>query len=333
MNADWASRPERAASEPEGKGWGRMPGGRLTHDERRRIATGLADGLGYAEIARHLDRPTSTVSREVARNGGHGGYRADHAQHATGRRARRSGTVVPREEPAAFDEHGRDAEAVRAYAEEFAALMVATGLPRMAARVLARLVTTDSGSLTASELVAGLRVSPASVSKAVGYLEGLDVVRRERDAGRRRERYVIDDDVWLRSWLTSARTNAMWAETARRGAETLDAATPAGARLDHMRQFFTGLSDDMAGGTTAEVFADVLTVLAALVQAGTPLAVDPLAAALGWPRDRVADALRDAERHPDIAGPTALARLAPDTYAVVAAPDRLTAEQRAALGA
>ncbi|QEU89649.1 GbsR/MarR family transcriptional regulator [Streptomyces kanamyceticus] len=310
-----------------------MPGGRLTHDERRRIATGLADGLGYAEIARHLDRPTSTVSREVARNGGFGGYRADHAQHATGRRARRSGgTAASRQESAAFDPHGRDTEAVRAYAEEFAALMVRTGLPRMAARVLARLVTTDSGGLTAAELVERLRVSPASVSKAVGYLEGLEVVRRERDAGRRRERYVIDDDVWLRAWLTSARTNAMWAETARRGAEILDAATPAGARLDQMRRFFTGLSDDMAGGTTAEVFADVLTVLAALVQVGGPLAVDRLAAALDWPRDRVADALRDAERHPDIAGPVALERVAPDTYAVVAAADRLTPEQRAALG-
>ncbi|ATL32803.1 GbsR/MarR family transcriptional regulator [Streptomyces formicae] len=310
-----------------------MPGGRLTHDERRRIATGLADGLGYAEIARHLDRPTSTVSREVARNGGFGGYRADHAQHATGRRARRSGTAASRAEQAVVDPHGRDAEAVRAYAEEFAAMMVRTGLPRMAARVLARLVTTDSGGLTAAELVERLRVSPASVSKAVGYLEGLEVVRREREAGRRRERYVIDDDVWLRAWLTSARTNAMWAETARRGAELLDAATPAGARLDHMRTFFTGLSDDMAGGTTAEVFADVLTVLAALVQAGGPLTVDRLATALDWPRDRVADALRDAERHPDIAGPVVLERTAADTYAVVAAAHRLTAEQRAALGA
>ena len=43
-----------------------MPGGRLTQEDRRHIAAGLAEGLGYAEIARRLGRPTSTVSREVA---------------------------------------------------------------------------------------------------------------------------------------------------------------------------------------------------------------------------------------------------------------------------
>ncbi|MBO1416423.1 helix-turn-helix domain-containing protein, partial [Streptomyces sp. FH025] len=47
-----------------------MPGGRLTQQDRRRIATGLAEGLGYGEIARGLGRPTSTVTREIARNGG-----------------------------------------------------------------------------------------------------------------------------------------------------------------------------------------------------------------------------------------------------------------------
>ncbi|MEV0780065.1 helix-turn-helix domain-containing protein, partial [Streptomyces sp. NPDC050428] len=66
-----------------------MPGGRLTAEDRRDIGAGLAGGLGYAEIARRLGRPTSTVSREVARNGGADGYRADRALRATERRARR----------------------------------------------------------------------------------------------------------------------------------------------------------------------------------------------------------------------------------------------------
>ena len=54
-----------------------MPGGRLTQQERQQIALGLADGLAYAEIARRLDRPTSTITREVMRNGGPTSYRAD----------------------------------------------------------------------------------------------------------------------------------------------------------------------------------------------------------------------------------------------------------------
>ncbi|ANZ21079.1 Helix-turn-helix domain [Streptomyces noursei ATCC 11455] len=53
-----------------------MPGRRLTRAERQQIAAGLAQRLNYADIARRLDRPTSTVSREVARNGGPARYRA-----------------------------------------------------------------------------------------------------------------------------------------------------------------------------------------------------------------------------------------------------------------
>ncbi|MFD3481484.1 helix-turn-helix domain-containing protein, partial [Streptomyces sp. NPDC058695] len=66
-----------------------MPGGRLSQHERQEIARGLADGLAYAEIARRLDRPTSTVTREVMRNGGPTSYHADQAHRATERRAHR----------------------------------------------------------------------------------------------------------------------------------------------------------------------------------------------------------------------------------------------------
>ncbi|MET9112347.1 helix-turn-helix domain-containing protein, partial [Streptomyces zhihengii] len=50
-----------------------MGGGRLTPRDREDIEAGLAAGLACAAIARRLGRPTSTVSREVARNGGRGG--------------------------------------------------------------------------------------------------------------------------------------------------------------------------------------------------------------------------------------------------------------------
>jgi IS30 family transposase len=42
-----------------------MQGGGLTRQDRRQIALGPAEGLAYAEIARGLDRPTSTIAREV----------------------------------------------------------------------------------------------------------------------------------------------------------------------------------------------------------------------------------------------------------------------------
>ncbi|MGV9568459.1 helix-turn-helix domain-containing protein, partial [Streptomyces nigra] len=40
-----------------------MPGGRLTLQERQRIATGLADGLAYAEIARSVRTASGTPPR------------------------------------------------------------------------------------------------------------------------------------------------------------------------------------------------------------------------------------------------------------------------------
>ncbi|TCC01666.1 GbsR/MarR family transcriptional regulator [Kribbella soli] len=261
-----------------------MPGGRLSHQDRLEIAAGLADGLGYAEIARQLQRPTSTVSREVSRNGGAGGYRADHAHYATASRARRR-------RPTYTDARG-DARAVeprQAYVERFATMMVDGGLPRMASRVLALLYTSDTRTLTAADLVRTLRVSPASISKAIGYLERVGMVYREPDPVRRLQHYVIAEDVWLKAWEVSARTNHNWAETAAEGVDLVGRDTPAGERLTQMAEFFERLSEDMSGGAG---FQDCLAVLAVLWEPhhAADRAAE-LARRLGWPVERVTDAV------------------------------------------
>src|SRR5919201_422026 len=107
-----------------------MPGGRLTQADRQQIALGLADGLAYAELARRLGRPTSTITREVMRNGGPTAYRADLAHRATEQRARRRKQAAPRGPQAPAQPHGRDPEAVREYEETFATVMMASGLPK-----------------------------------------------------------------------------------------------------------------------------------------------------------------------------------------------------------
>jgi hypothetical protein len=277
--------------------------------------------MGFAEIARGLGRPTSTVSREVARNGGLDGYRPDQAQQSTARRAGRRRPAPGPSRPAAGGAYGRDPEAVRGFVERFAAVVAQTGLSRMASRVFVSLFTSDADSLTAAELVQHLRVSPASISKAVGYLEELELVERERDARSRRQRYVAGrGDVWLRAWQASARKNASWADIARQGVEILGAATPAGARLDDMGRFFAQVAGEMAGGPAAAAVDDALTVLAALVHAGVPPAPDDLAAALDWPPERVAAALRcagperiTAARRQPVAGGQMLGRPGPRT--------------------
>jgi DNA-binding transcriptional regulator YhcF (GntR family) len=232
-----------------------MPGGRLTQADRQQIALGLADGLAYAELARRLDRPTSTITREVMRNGGPTAYRADLAHRATEHRARRRKHAPPRDPNTPPQPHGRDPEAVRDYEETFTTVMMASGLPKMMSRVLVSLYTTDAGSLTASELAARLQVSPASISKAIAFLDSQGLIRRERDE-RRRERYVVDDDIWYQASVASARANTHVVETARQGVAVLGPGTPAAVRLENIARFLDFLSETIM--RAAEQARDVL---------------------------------------------------------------------------
>ncbi|MER5637175.1 helix-turn-helix domain-containing protein [Kitasatospora sp. NPDC002227] len=228
-----------------------MPGGRLTQQERQKIALGLAEDLPYAEIARRLDRPTSTVTREVDRNGGPTAYRADQAHRATEHRARRRKQAQPQgQQPL-----GRREEAVRAYEESFTALLVHQGLPRMTARVLTSLFVADTGSLTAAELARHLDVSPASVSKAIAFLDEQGLIRRERDE-RRRERYFVDEDVWYQSTIAAAQGVAQVARTAREGVTVLGRESAAAARLENIARFSDFISESML--RAAEQVRDIL---------------------------------------------------------------------------
>ncbi|MBO0682428.1 MAG: IS30 family transposase [Candidatus Dormibacteraeota bacterium] len=65
------------------------PRAALTIEDREEISRGLARGDPYRAIARCIGRPASTVSREVARNGGRKRYRASEAEQASIRRRRR----------------------------------------------------------------------------------------------------------------------------------------------------------------------------------------------------------------------------------------------------
>jgi DNA-binding transcriptional regulator GbsR (MarR family) len=221
-----------------------MPGGRLTQHDRQQIALGLADDLAYAEIARRIDRPTSTITREVMRNGGPAAYRADLAHRATERRARRRSQATPRGPQAPAQENGRDAAAVAEYEETFTTAMMQSGLPKMMSRVLVCLYTTDAGSLTAAELAHRLQVSPASISKAISFLESQDLIRRERDE-RRRDRYLVDDDLWYQAMIGSARSTAQLVQTARQGVSILGPGTPAATRLENIARFLDFVAESI----------------------------------------------------------------------------------------
>src|SRR5262249_31357064 len=72
-------------------GW--VPGpGRLTLADREEITLGLHAGESFTVIAARLGKAVSTVSREVAANGGRAGYRAWRAHAPAGEQARRPKT-------------------------------------------------------------------------------------------------------------------------------------------------------------------------------------------------------------------------------------------------
>ncbi|MER8046700.1 helix-turn-helix domain-containing protein [Streptomyces sp. NPDC094032] len=220
----------------------------MTQQERHRIAAGLAGGLSYAEIARRLGRPTSTISREVTRNGGPGGYRPQQAHEVTTQRARRSTPALPYAGGAegaadtALDPHKEIHEEIH---EEIIELAVRSGMPRMTARVHVDLLMSDDGRRTAAELTRRLRVSPASVSVAVNFLVQHGYARRERDPRQRHDVYVIDDDAWYHSILISSRQTLEVAQAAITAAETLGHDRPAGQRLARGGTFLQQVVRDM----------------------------------------------------------------------------------------
>lgn len=90
------------------------------------------------------------------------------------------------------------APAQQSSVERIGAALAQAGLARLPSRLFAALLVDDDGRMTSAELAAALDVSPAAISGAVGYLEQLGMLRRERERerGSRRDVYVVDDDAW-----------------------------------------------------------------------------------------------------------------------------------------
>jgi DNA-binding transcriptional regulator GbsR (MarR family) len=132
----------------------------------------------------------------------------------------------------------RDTQAVSQFVERFGGILADTGVPRMPARILAALLTTDSGRLTAAEIADLLQISPAAVSGAVRYLTTVQIVSREREPGSRRDVYRMRDNVWYEATFRKDQMLVMIDEVLSEGVEALGQDTDAGTRLDETREFF-----------------------------------------------------------------------------------------------
>ncbi|MCX4527116.1 MULTISPECIES: GbsR/MarR family transcriptional regulator [unclassified Streptomyces] len=139
----------------------------------------------------------------------------------------------------------RSDEAVSRFVERFAAQLTEAGMQRMAARVFAQLLASDSGAMTSAELSEALRISPAAVSGAVAYLTQVTMVSREREPGSRRDRYVLHNELWYETFTRRDQVLTMFEKTLRDGVTGLGADTPAGARMAETAAFFEFLQGEM----------------------------------------------------------------------------------------
>ncbi|MFI8324768.1 GbsR/MarR family transcriptional regulator [Streptomyces sp. NPDC085529] len=139
-----------------------------------------------------------------------------------------------------------DEEAVSRFVERFAAEMTEAGMQRMASRVFAALLASETASLTSAELAEQLRISPAAVSGAVRYLTHVGMVAREREPGTRRERYVLHNEIWYETFTRRDQILTRWEKVLRDGADTLGPDTAAGARTAETADFFAFLQEEMA---------------------------------------------------------------------------------------
>lgn len=131
--------------------------------------------------------------------------------------------------------------------ERLGAALHASGLQRLPARVFAALLADEDGRMTAAEVGAELEVSPAAVSGAVRYLGQVQLVRRERERGSRKDVYVILDDAWHDLLMQKDQLYAPILLALRAAIGELGPRTRAGERMQLSVEFLEFIQVEMDG--------------------------------------------------------------------------------------
>jgi DNA-binding Lrp family transcriptional regulator len=133
------------------------------------------------------------------------------------------------------------------FVEQLGAALTDAGLPSLPSRIFSALLMDGDGRMTSAEITEVLGVSPAAVSGAVKYLAQLQMIRREREHGSRREVFVVDDDAWHRAML---RRDQIYAPILRALGAAIDEQgprAPAYRRLMLTAEFLRFVDDEMVG--------------------------------------------------------------------------------------
>ncbi|NUP02820.1 MAG: MarR family transcriptional regulator [Nonomuraea sp.] len=138
-----------------------------------------------------------------------------------------------------------DEGAVAGFRERFAQIMVESGMPRMAARVYAALLVTDSGRLSAAQLTEQLGVGASAISGAVKYLVQVRLVERGREPGTRHDFCRIHEHTWSHFISQSDPVLVRVQTGADEGTALLGLDSPAGRRLDETSRFFAFMREEI----------------------------------------------------------------------------------------
>jgi DNA-binding transcriptional regulator GbsR (MarR family) len=141
---------------------------------------------------------------------------------------------------------GQPAPNRRRFVERFGSALTAAGMQRLPSRVFACLLADEDGRMTAAEIGEALSVSPASVSGAVRSLEQMRMIHRAREAGSRRDVFVVADDAWHDVMMNSSATYAPLTQTLREGVQDVGGrGTQAGDRLAVSVAFLEFITEEM----------------------------------------------------------------------------------------
>lgn len=139
----------------------------------------------------------------------------------------------------------RDATKVREFVEQLALVLTEMGFPPMPARVWAAAMCSDEDTLTPGDLAERLEVSPAAISGAVRYLLQVALMERVAVPGSRRQHYRVPVGLWYEAFANRDAVMARFSQVTEYGVGVLGAATPAGARIAEIRDFFGFVAVEM----------------------------------------------------------------------------------------
>jgi DNA-binding MarR family transcriptional regulator len=131
------------------------------------------------------------------------------------------------------------------FVERFAGVLANSGVPTMSARVMARMLVSPTGTMTASELAESLKISQPAVSGAVRQLIQVSFITRERLPGSRKDHYRIRDDVFAAILERRNSHLGEWESSVLSGVDLFGPDTVVGQRLTANAEFFAFIREDL----------------------------------------------------------------------------------------